>query len=57
VLFLQQKGYTVDTVNNGLDAVEKAKGKEYDIIFLDENMPGLSGLETLNRIKASCRTP
>ena len=51
VLFLQQKGYSVDTVNNGLDAVEKAKAKEYDIIFLDENMPGLSGLETLSRIK------
>jgi CheY-like chemotaxis protein len=52
VLFLQAKGYTVDTVNNGLDAVEKSAAKEYDIIFLDENMPGLSGLETLNRIKA-----
>ncbi len=52
VLFLQGKGYTVDTVNNGLDAVEKARATEYDIIFLDENMPGLSGLETLNRIKA-----
>lgn len=51
VLFLQGKGYIVDTVNNGLDAVEKSKGKEYDIIFLDENMPGLSGLETLDRIK------
>jgi CheY-like chemotaxis protein len=51
VLFLQQKGYEVDTVNNGLDAVEKAQGKAYDIIFLDENMPGLSGLETLTRIK------
>lgn len=51
VLFLQQKGYGVDTVNNGLDAVEKVKEKEYDIIFLDENMPGLSGLETLGRIK------
>jgi len=51
VLFLQQKGYAVDTVNNGLDAVEKARSKEYDIIFLDENMPGLSGLETLSRIK------
>ncbi len=52
VLFLQQKGYVVDTVNNGLDAVENAKAKEYDIIFLDENMPGLSGLETLTRIKS-----
>ncbi len=51
VLFLQAKGYEVDTVNNGLDAVEKSRTKEYDIIFLDENMPGLSGLETLSRIK------
>ena len=51
VLFLEEKGYTVDTVNNGLDAVEKATEKEYDIVFLDENMPGLSGLETLARIK------
>ncbi|MBV6405987.1 MAG: PglZ domain-containing protein [Flavobacteriales bacterium] len=51
VMFLQEKGYTVDTVNNGLDAVEKAGGKEYDIVFLDENMPGLSGLETLTRLK------
>lgn len=51
VLFLEGKGYGVDTVNNGLDAVEKVRAKEYDIIFLDENMPGLSGLETLSRIK------
>ena len=51
VLFLQQKGYVVDTVNSGLDAIEKVKAKEYDIIFLDENMPGISGLETLGRIK------
>ena len=53
VLFLQEKGYTVDTVNNGLDAVEQVSKRDYDIIFLDENMPGLSGLETLNRIKNS----
>ncbi len=51
VLFLQGKGYAVDTVNNGLDAVEMVQKKEYDIVFLDENMPGLSGLETLDRIK------
>jgi CheY-like chemotaxis protein len=51
VLFLQGKGYTVDTVNNGLDAVDMMQKKEYDIVFLDENMPGLSGLETLDRIK------
>lgn len=58
VLFLEGKGYHVDTVNNGLDAVEKVEGQEYDIIFLDENMPGLSGLETLNRVKGVApRTP
>ncbi|HNK41024.1 MAG TPA: response regulator, partial [Flavobacteriales bacterium] len=58
VLFLEQKGYTVDTVNNGLDAVDLVGKREFDIVFLDENMPGLSGLETLERIKGMApRTP
>ena len=58
VLFLEQKGYDVKTVNNGLDAVDLVGKQEFDIIFLDENMPGLSGLETLTRIKnMSARTP
>lgn len=52
VMFLEEKGYAVDTVNNGLDAVERVKAREFDIVFLDENMPGLNGLETLARIKA-----
>jgi len=52
ILFLEQKGYTVDTINNGADAVELVEQNNYDIIFLDENMPGLSGLETLSKIKA-----
>lgn len=51
IIFLSQKGYEVDTVNNGSDAIEMAEEKDYDIIFLDENMPGLSGLETLSAIK------
>ena len=51
ILFLEQKGYKIDTINNGADAVELAEDNNYDIIFLDENMPGLSGLETLSRIK------
>jgi DNA-binding response OmpR family regulator len=51
VLFLEQKGYTVHTVNNGLDAVDAVGKDEFDIIFLDENMPGLNGLETLTRVK------
>ena len=51
ILFLENKGYSVDTINNGLDAVEKSKDNNYDIIFLDENMPGISGLEALIQIK------
>lgn len=51
ILFLEAKGYSVDAVNNGSDAVEKNAESHYDIIFLDENMPGISGLEALARIK------
>ena len=53
ILFLEQKGYQVETSNNGRDAVEMAKHTHFDIIFLDENMPGYSGLETLALIKES----
>lgn len=51
ILFLESKGYKVDSVNNGAAAVEKSAERNYDIIFLDENMPGISGLEALSRIK------
>ena len=51
ILFLQQKGYAVDTATDGEDALDLLNEKRYDIIFLDENMPGLSGIETLARIK------
>lgn len=51
ILFLEGKGYSVDSVNNGTDAVDKSASSHYDIIFLDENMPGISGLEALARIK------
>ncbi len=51
VLFLESKGYEVTTVTNGIDAVELCQETDFDLIFLDENMPGLSGLETLQRIK------
>lgn len=51
ILFLEGKGYDVSTVNNGSDAVEQAIENNFDIIFLDENMPGISGLETLEKIK------
>ena len=51
ILFLQGKHYDVDTVSNGRDAVDRCRQNTYDLILLDENMPGLSGLETLNLIK------
>lgn len=50
-LYLKNKGYEVDTATNGQDAIELCEKEIYDIVFLDENMPGLSGLETLSKIK------
>ncbi|HPR31857.1 MAG TPA: bifunctional response regulator/alkaline phosphatase family protein [Prolixibacteraceae bacterium] len=51
ILFLENKGYEVDTSTNGADALDLVKENAYDIIFLDENMPGYTGLETLSHIK------
>ncbi len=51
-LFLEKKNYNVSTCNNGAEAIEKVDDGNYDIVFLDENMPGLSGIETLSQIKA-----
>lgn len=51
ILFLNEKGYTVKTVTNGSDALDDFKKDHYDLVFLDENMPGLTGLETLAEIK------
>jgi len=51
ILFLNEKGYKVTTVTNGNDAVEAFKNNYFDIVFLDENMPGLTGIETLAQIK------
>lgn len=52
IIFLENKGFVVSTATNGEDAVDLVKQNEYDIIFLDENMPGISGLETLSKIKS-----
>ncbi len=52
ILFLRERGYDVTGVNSGADAVECIQEKPYDLVFLDENMPGLTGLETLTEIKA-----
>lgn len=51
ILFLNEKGYDVVEVTNGNDAIDQCSDEHFDVVFLDENMPGLSGLETLNRIK------
>jgi DNA-binding response OmpR family regulator len=51
VIFLEEKGYEVVTTTNGQDALDLCKEQTFDLVFLDENMPGLNGIETLNRIK------
>ena len=51
ILFLKEKGYELKTATNGDDAMDLVKEEPFDIVFLDENMPGISGLETLSRIK------
>ena len=52
ILFLEEKGYKADCVSNGNDALEMCRRMRYDILFLDEQMPGLSGLEVLARLNA-----
>lgn len=51
IIFLEHKGYEVETTNNGNEALDLLKQTHFDIIFLDENMPGLTGIETLEQIK------
>ncbi len=51
IMFLRDKGYEVFTSNNGVEAIEILKTRPFDIVFLDEQMPGLSGIETLIRVK------
>jgi len=55
ILFLEEKDYRVTTAANGTDAIRLVEENDFDLIFLDENMPGISGLETLEEIKN--RTP
>jgi len=51
ILFLQSKGYKVITASNGDDSLKKASENDIDLVFLDENMPGKSGLEVLLPLK------
>ncbi len=51
ILFLEQRGYDITPVNNASEAVELSESKHFDVVFLDEHMPGMSGLEALSLIK------
>jgi DNA-binding response OmpR family regulator len=51
IIFLQEKGFEVETASNGNDSLDILGNRRFDLVFLDENMPGLSGLETLSRMK------
>ena len=51
IMFLEDKGYAIVTANNGVTAIELVESNHFDLVFLDENMPGLSGLETLIQLK------
>ena len=51
IIYLEEKGYSVHTATNGRDAIDLYKQQPFDIVFLDENMPGLTGLETLSALK------
>lgn len=51
ILFLEKKNYEVTTCKSGQEAIDEIGATQFDIVFLDENMPGLSGLETLTEIK------
>ena len=51
IIYLEEKGYNVTSINSGQDAIDLCETEIFDIVFLDENMPGLSGLEVLQEIK------
>jgi CheY-like chemotaxis protein len=53
LLFLESKGYEVKPVNSGMDALDEVDAVTYDLVFLDEHMPGMSGLEVLSKIKST----
>ncbi|MEX2379303.1 MAG: response regulator, partial [Vicingaceae bacterium] len=52
IIFLKEKGYEVVSASSGSEALDCIREQRFDIVLLDENMPGLSGLETLTEIKS-----
>lgn len=53
ILFLEERGYDITPVTSGTDAIDELEEKYFDLVFLDENMPGMTGLETLSQIKST----
>src|SRR3954466_2549311 len=51
IMFLENKGYKIHSVSNGFDAVDYVRDNEVDVVLLDESMPGITGLETLQKMK------
>src|SRR3954466_4959615 len=51
LLFLRQRGYLVDSTTNGDDALDLVKAKSYDLVLLDEQMPGKRGMEVLSELR------
>ena len=51
IMFLENKGYEVESMSNGYDGLEYLKANAVDVILLDESMPGMTGLETLGQIR------
>ncbi len=51
IIFLEEKGFEIKPVSNGDDAIEMIRNQNFDLIFLDEQMPGMGGIETLEKIK------
>ena len=56
IMFLEARNYEVTTCKSGTEALEQIETENFDIVFLDENMPGLTGLETLAEIKEKRET-
>lgn len=56
ILFLEKKGYSVTGCKSGAEALDEVKNKNFDLVFLDENMPGITGLETLSALKKAKNT-
>ncbi len=52
IIFLQKKGFDIVPVTNGEDAVTMIENQKFDLVFLDEQMPGMGGLETLEKVKS-----